>query len=135
LAFVLDASAAAGWLLGDSAERFVKALPDLIAAEDATVPAIWPYEMHNALLAAERRKRVSSADVDRLRRNLAALPISIDWDLVDDDAFHLARRHRLSFYDASYLELAMRLGLALATLDRALARGARAEGVPLVEDG
>lgn len=132
MAFVLDASAAVVWLLGDSNEPLVVALPKLIRAQSAIVPAIWAYEMHNALLVTERAGRASPADVDRLRRDLAAFPIVVDWNRDDDAAFELARRRRLPFYDASYLELALRLGDPLATFDRALARAARAERVVLL---
>ena len=101
----------------------------------AFVPALWPVEVGNVLLTATRRGRISADEWPRIRTNLEALPVEIDpvstsraWGA----ALELAREHRLSGYDATYLELAVRMQLPLATLDRALAASARAEGLDVL---
>ena len=81
---------------------------------------------------AERRKRLSRADVDYAWRRLSLLNIEIDQQSDDEQSLALARRKSLSFYDASYLELAQRTNFPLATRDRALTNAAKAEGVRLI---
>ena len=97
--------------------------------DGAIVPPLWHYEVRNALLAAERRGRVSQNGTTERLDSLKALPIRTDGDTNLQAAFNLAREHGLSFYDALYLELAKRLGTTLATLDRKLAGAALAEGL------
>lgn len=126
---VLDASIAADWLLDDELDpRAADALTGL-RRDGAIVPPLWHYEIRNALLTAERRGRVSPSQTTERLGYLQALPIRTDDATNLQAAFTLAREHRLSFYDALYLELAKRLGSGLATLDAALARAALAEGL------
>ena len=126
---VLDASITADWLLDDEFEpRAADALTRL-RRDGAIVPPLWHYEVRNALLAAERRGRVSQNGTTERLDSLKALPIRTDGDTNLQAAFNLAREHGLSFYDALYLELAKRLGTTLATLDRKLAGAALAEGL------
>ena len=96
----------------------------------AHTPMLWWFEVRNALLVAERRGRLAETAVSRFLGILAGMDITVA--VPDDDAvaFRLVRRHRLSFYDASYLALAVRLGCPLATLDVPLSRAAQAEGLP-----
>ena len=99
------------------------------------MPAIWPLEVANVLLVSERRGRVSRVDVARFAELLLGMPIRVHAapeTFAFEEALPLARDTRLSVYDASYLELAGRLGLPLATLDTALARAARTVGVKLL---
>ena len=132
-ALVLDASVAAAWLFDDEDDARADAALGRITSDGAVVPQFWHLEVRSALLAAERRKRISKDEVEERLRFLLELPIKTDTELDLVAAFALARRRRLSFCDAVYLELALRCGGALATLDAALARAGVAEGLALVE--
>ena len=107
------------------------ALARLRAGNQARVPAVWWFEVRNAFLAAERRGRVTEGDVGELLHGLRRLAISIDRSPDEASLLHLARRHSLTVYDASYLELAQREGLPLATLDKELCKAAPLVGVRL----
>lgn len=136
--FVLDCSVTMAWMFRDEATSATGRLRDALGNDRALVPALWATETANALLVATRRRRVDAEEWPRLRMQLDALPIDVDpismtqaWGPVLD----LAATHDLTAYDATYLELAMRRGLPLATLDRALRAAARAEGcmMPMFE--
>jgi predicted nucleic acid-binding protein len=99
------------------------------------MPAIWPSEMANAFLMAERRKRISSADIAQYLSDLAVLPLRAERALAPDDmaaVIDLARRHSLSTYDACYLDVALRRKLPLATRDTELATAAAGQGIKLL---
>jgi len=133
---VLDASVTLAWALaGEVRSDDARALLERVADEAAVVPALWRLEVGNAMLSAERRNRIKPDRVDAVWRQLNDLPIEIDsetntraWNATAD----LARRHGLTLYDASYLELARRRRLPLATFDGALIRAAAAESVATV---
>lgn len=131
---VLDSSAALAWHFEDERTEEALALLNRVAESGAVAPALWQYEVANGLQVAMRRKRIDAAYRDRALANLAALDVAIDKDS-DTHAWsatvRLAERHDLTVYNAAYLELAQRRRLPLATLDLALARAARAEGVEL----
>ncbi len=124
---VLDASVALAWCFPDESSPGAEKLLDSMAdGSKAIVPAIWPFEVGNALLSAERRKRLSIAQVTAALRNLALLPIAIDsvqTEFVFGDVLAVARHTQLTEYDAAYLKLALRQGLPLATLDRSTSAG------------
>ena len=111
------------WFFPDEATAHTDALLERVRREGAVAPAIWPLEVANVMLFGEKRGRVTASDTDDFIALLGLLPI-----LVDDQApglafatiLPLARRHKLTVYDAAYLELALRLGLPLATLDKEL---------------
>jgi len=127
-AFVLDASVTASWFFEDEKSPGTDALLDLLHREGAVVPAIWQVEFSNILLQAERRGRISVELADESMRLLGELPILNDADTnrrTTADAFSLARQFSLTSYDATYLELANRLNLPLATLDKALIQAAK----------
>jgi predicted nucleic acid-binding protein len=134
--FVLDASVAVAWCFEDETTKFTEGALDLISAgAEALVPSIWPLEISNALLIAERRKRIALAKVTALLFRIAGLPISVrptDSKQAFEQILPMARQQGLSQYDAAYLELAVREGLPLATLDRELQRAAKATGVELL---
>ncbi|MGD0227087.1 MAG: type II toxin-antitoxin system VapC family toxin [Terriglobia bacterium] len=134
---VLDASATLTWCFEDEAMPWTDALlANLRAGDEAIVPLHWPGEVANALLIAVRRGRISHEKANRFLVDLRALPIRLDpesSDAVFDQVFKLAEQYRLTIYDAGYLELAIREGLPLATLDNDLRKAARAAAVPLVE--
>jgi predicted nucleic acid-binding protein len=132
---VLDCSVAAAWCLADEHSEEAAAVLQQLAKTEALVPPLWPLEMANVLLVAERRGRIEAADASRAVELLLSLPITVVRDeprsaLVN--ARLLAREHGLSAYDAAYLSLALRSGAALASTDRELVRAAKAAGVKLV---
>lgn len=136
MSFVLDCSVAVSWCFEDEANGLADRALHMLASQEALVPALWPLEVANVLLVSERRKRLTEADVMRFVELLRELPIVVDESTTSRamrDVIALAREHDLSSYDASYLELAVREGLPLATLDKALAKVARRCGVALVE--
>jgi predicted nucleic acid-binding protein len=131
--FVLDASVAVAWLLDDEEEARADAALGQLETEVCLVPQFWHLEVRNALLAAERRRRIRTHEVDERLRTLAELPVRTDTQPRIGTAFALARTHRLSMYDAMYLELAQRSDAPLATLDKALARAAGTAGLAVTE--
>lgn len=134
MAFVVDASVAATWLLPDEASAVAGAAYGRFPAEEALVPGLWWLEMRNIFLTCERRGRIDTARSDRALALLAGLPIRLDHATDNNTLMTLARKHGLPSYDAAYLELAIRESLPLATLDAPLARAARAEHVQLIGD-
>jgi len=132
VALVLDASVAASWAFADEDHPVAFAARERLRAEPASAPALWWFEVRNALLVSERRGRLSEADTKTFLADLAALSVSIDYAPDETAIYNFARRHRLTFYDAAYLELAGRLNAPLATLDKKLAVAAAAENIPLL---
>jgi len=133
---VLDASIAVAWCFDDEITPLTERILDLLSSGgEAFTPALWPLEVANALLVAERRKRISAARVTALLRRIGALPISveaIESNRAFDQILSLARQQQLTEYDAAYLELALRRNLPLATLDDKLLQTARDMGIPLL---
>ena len=124
---VLDASALAGWLMPD--ENAID-LVALAAHHDAFIaPSLLWAEIRNILIVAERRGRMSREHVDLALETIGELGIVLDTAPSNASVLDLCRRHRLTAYDALYLDLALRENAELATLDTALAQAARAEGV------
>ena len=138
MSFVVDNSVAISWCIEAERTGPLEALLDLVRDNGAVVPQLWPVEALNVLLVAERRGRVDAPTRRRLLSFLRQLPIRID----DETASHvwtttaqLSEQHALTAYDATYLELALRLNLPLATKDKHLAAAARASGVALLPTG
>jgi predicted nucleic acid-binding protein len=132
MAFVLDCSVTMAWVFSDETSAATDSLRESLIDDSAFVPALWPIETANVLLMATRRGRITKSDWQRIREDLQALPVNIDdvaTDRVWGAVLDLADAYRISAYDAMYLELALRLRLPLATLDRALASAAVASGV------
>lgn len=130
--FVLDCSVTMTWFFEDEIDPAARALLDRATDGEAVVPAIWPGEVANAFLSAERKGRMSRAKVNEDADLLARLPIGVDRaGAAPADLIALARRYQLSSYDSSYLELALRLRLPLATRDRRLSTAAGAAKVEL----
>jgi len=132
---VLDASVAVAWCFEDEKTPYTEWLLDVITSgTKAFVPALWPFEVANALLAAERRKRITVAQTTHFLSRLNDLGISMDSQpssRVFEQTISQARKWNLTVYDASYLELALREGLPLATLDSHLKRTAQSAGVSM----
>ncbi|GAA0576373.1 type II toxin-antitoxin system VapC family toxin [Craurococcus roseus] len=131
--FVLDAPTAIAWILEDERHpTATEALASLRAKDQARVPTLWWFEVRNALVANERRGRLGEADTAAFLRDLGRLAIDVDRSPDETALLTLARRHRLTAYDAAYLELARREGLPLASLNGDLRKAAPADGVPLL---
>jgi predicted nucleic acid-binding protein len=131
--FVVDCSVTLAWCFHDEKDPYADAVAAGFPAVQAFVPSLWPLEVANALLMGERRKRSTQADTASWLAFLNSLPISVDDETTTrawGDTLNLARSHNLSAYDAAYLELALRRGLPLATLDNRLKAVAGAVGVP-----
>jgi predicted nucleic acid-binding protein len=133
--FVADASIAAVWAFRDEDHPRADLALARLRTDEALVPALWWFEVRNILVVNERRKRITEGETAAFLRSLARLPITLDRTPEENEILRLARMHRLSVYDAAYLELAQRNRAELATLDADLMRAARAEGVPLIGDG
>lgn len=134
---VLDCSMALAWAIPDEGSRAAdRLLGRLSRGSRLWIPALWWYELANALVAACRRGRMSEADASRLTELYGGLPLFTD-TLLGSAAVSrfraLAERHGLSAYDAAYLDLAQRRGIALATLDKGLAAAGRQAGVRVVQ--
>lgn len=131
--FVLDCSATLPWVFSDEASPDADALLDRLAAgERAWVPALWHLELGNVLLGAKRRGRIDQAGIEAFLSRLTVYDIAVDDQTMErawQKTLDLAIQHGLSTYDAAYLELALRRGLPLATLDRPLVAAARACGM------
>lgn len=133
--FVLDASITACWALWDENHPVAEFARTHLLHEEAVVPALWWFEIRNLLIVNERRGRLLETDSSRFLRELDRLGIVQDQAPEGSRVLDLARTHRLSVYDSSYLELALRKRARLATLDKALALAAEREGVSLVGPG
>ena len=133
-ALVLDASVTLSWAFEDEASEYTEAALEVTSREGALVPALWPLEVANGLLVAERRGRLTEADTVAFLSLLRQLPIEVEPEMPDEvfgEVLALARAYGLSLYDAAYLHAAMRYALPLATRDESLREAARRVGVDL----
>jgi len=135
MSLVLDSSITIAWAYNDETTPQVLGVFDRLIANGAWVPSLWRIEVANVLEMKVRGRRNDAVFRDNALTNLSLLPISIDQE-TDRQAWgatlRLAERHRLTLYDAVYLELALRRGIPLATLDIELRAAAKAEGVGLL---
>jgi predicted nucleic acid-binding protein len=132
--FVLDTSVTLSWFFKDEANEYADAVRDGLSRGRAVVPSLWFLEVANALVIGERRGRSTPAQAATWLGLLGALPIVGDGETGTrawSDTLGLARSQNLTSYDAAYLELAMRRGLPIATLDARLRTAAAAVGMPL----
>src|ERR1035441_2156501 len=134
MAFVLDASITACWAFDDEDHPDASLAFDRMRAEEVVVPSLWWFQVRNILIVNERR-RMTESNTASFLLNLSLLRIRVDRSPDENAVLRLARTHRLSVYDASYLELAQRESLPLATLDADLRRAAAGEGVAPVSSG
>jgi len=133
---VVDNSVVMSWCFEDEGNSYAEGVLESLEYAEAYVPAIWPLEVGNVLLVAERKGRLSQASVVRFLALLGGLPIVVEQETLErmlKEIVWLAREHGLSTYDASYLDLAMRLDLPLATQDTSLIQAARECRVPAFE--
>ena len=135
--FVLDNSVSMRWLLESGKavdQRYAEMVLKSMTDADAVVPNIWHLEATNVLLGAEKRREVNAGEIEGFITQLESLPLHVD-SLTSHQAFSrimaLSRIYKLSSYDGAYLELAIREGLPLATLDKDLRKSAKKAGVDL----
>lgn len=131
--FVLDTSLAMSWCFADEGGSYSEKVLNYFCEASAVVPPLWTYEVANVLLVAERKKRLNSNEANRYLNLLFHLPIEVDDSKPNAfEILRLGRELKLSSYDAAYLELAIRYGCPLATLDQPLKRAAKKIGIPLI---
>ena len=135
MSLVLDSSATLAWVYSDEVTEPIRRVFDLVNDTGAWVPGLWKLEVANILEMGVRRSRHSAAFRNSTLADLALLPIRVDAE-TDRQAWgataRLSEQHRLTIYDAAYLELALRLGLPLASLDSELRVAAQTEGLALL---
>ena len=135
MSVVVDSSVTVAWCFADERTAAVDAVLVQVTESGAVVPSLWRLEVANALQMAVRRKRIDAAFRDASLADLRSLEVDIDPE-TDQQAWtttlHLAERFQLTLCDAAYLELAQRLELPLATLDRELRTAAGALGLTLL---
>lgn len=135
---VIDASITLSWLLPDEVSALAFGVRDeLVSSEYVWVPAHWRLEVCNALCVAERRKRLDAAGVAQAVALVTQLPIQVDphtSERAGVETLSLSREHALSVYDAAYLELALRRGACLASLDGPLRAVTRKLGVSVLPE-
>ena len=134
-AFVLDSSIALCWCFEDEATDTTTQLLEQLRLDTVAVPNLWHVEIANVLTLAERRRRITGAETAQFVALLEELEIDVDeetWTRAFSRILDLARQERLTAYDASYLELAMRLGVPLASKDADLCDAAERLGVSVV---
>ena len=133
--FVLDSSVALAMLLPDEESAAADALASRFSEGGVPVPTIWPLEVRNALLAALRQRRITAVEFEERLEVLALLPVEVE-PPADAAALKrtvaLARRHELSLYDASYIDLAKQRSLPLATLDSRLRKACGAQRIAVL---
>ena len=135
--FIIDNSVVMSWCFKDETNQYADAVLDRLLESTALVPSIWPLEVVNVLLVAERNKRLREADSVRFITLLSQLPIIVEYERtgrIMKDLLALARANNLSSYDAYYLDLSMRKGFPIATLDTQLIEAARKTDVPIFMD-
>lgn len=131
LRLVVDASMTLAWSMPDEDHPLARKAMHYIVTHGAVVPALWLYQIRNGFIVAERRGRISAQETAALLADLQSFEVTHDASPHGHALMALARAHRLTVYDAAYLELAIRLGAQLATLDAALSKAAQAEGARL----
>ena len=134
LGLVVDNSIVMAWFFDDEEDSYARGVLAYLQRGKAVQPSVWPLELGNALVVAERRNRLGREHIDQFVRRLEKLSMNVEFEPAGraiGEILALAREHQLFTYDASYLDLAMRQGLPLATLDKSLRRAAGKCGVPL----
>ena len=134
--FVIDNSVVMAWCFGDEKSAYADDVLGSLASAEAIAPSIWPLETGNVLVVAERRRRLNETDTIRFLALINELPINVIQEppeRMTKEILALAREKQISTYDASYLDLAMRKGLPIATQDSGLRKAAKACKIPIYE--
>jgi predicted nucleic acid-binding protein len=133
-AFVIDASVAAAWSFKDETTDYTNGVLKAVSGPvEAVAPRLWAYEIRNSVLMGLRRKRITRSDARDFLDSIVALRISLIDPLSYDGIFALAEQHGVTFYDAAYLDLAIRQGLPLASLDNELIQAADRSGISIFQ--
>jgi predicted nucleic acid-binding protein len=132
--FVVDNSVVMSWCFKDETNNYADTVLERLTESAAVVPSIWSLEVVNVLLVAERQKRLSESDSIRFLTLLSQLPIVVEYERPEmmKELLASARSNNLSGYEASYLDLAMRKGFPIATLDKMLIEAAIRIDVPIL---
>ncbi len=131
---VVDASVALAWCFPDETSDYADDVLVALKTNVVKVPSIWAIEIANAILVGERSKRIKPVDVLRFEQLIGALNVVENSQTVKENVANvlpLARKFKLTAYDAAYLDLSARLGAPLATLDNVMQKACRAAGVKL----
>lgn len=134
--FVLDCSVTMPWLFKNDPSGYAEKVLKRFQRDEALVPSLWNLEVLNVLLQAQRRGQITEAESERFLHWLGELPVeevTFSRQAIFDRVAGLAREHKLTSYDATYLDLSIQQGVALATLDRDLKKAAQSAGVSLIE--
>ena len=134
--FVVDNSVVMSWCFKDETNKYGDAVLDRLTKSTAIVPPIWPLEVVNVLLVAERRNRLKQVDSVRFITLLSQLPIVVEHEGPGEkmkDLLALGRANNLSSYDAAYLDLSMKKDCPIATLDKKLIEAAKKVNVTILE--
>jgi predicted nucleic acid-binding protein len=131
--FVLDASIAACWAFDDEDHPIAALALERIRADEAIAPSLWWFEVRNTLIVNERGGRLREADTAIFLHELSRFGVAIDREPQEAAILTFARQHRPTVYDASYLELARREAIPLASLDSDLRKAATSLGVALID--
>lgn len=132
--FVIDNSVVMAWCFGNEESGYADGVLESLESMQAIAPSIWPLETGNVLVVAERRKRLNKAAGIRFLALINDLPINVvqeSPERMTKEILALARERHISTYDASYLDLAMRKGVPIATQDSGLKKAAKACEVPI----
>ena len=135
MSFVLDCSVTMAWCFADERTDATEALLEKLVNEGAHAPTLWPLEVTNVLLGAARKSRITVTAATEVALRISQLPVALDHEgtaQVWGETLSIASRYGLTSYDASYLELAVRKRLPIATLDKALRTAAIAHGVIVI---
>lgn len=135
---VIDASVALAWGFPDEASAFADRVLMALEGQTIVVPSLWAIEIANAILVAERRKRIRQPEIRRFVELLGDLTVVMDSQTVTESVGNilpLGREYGLSAYDAAYLDVAMRHGAPLATLDGDLQKVGRKAGIDIFNGG
>jgi len=135
ISFVLDASTAVSWCFEEVQTPYALGVLEFVSeGSEVYVPHIWPLEVTNALVKAFRRQQITRQELFEYAEQLARLRVKVDFEAAErafDQVISLAERYQLTTYDASYLELAQRRGLPIASTDGSLVQAAAAVKVPV----
>jgi predicted nucleic acid-binding protein len=135
MSFVVDTSITLAWCFEEERTQPIMDLLYRLGQQGAHAPLLWPLEALNGLLMAQRRRRIHAQQREELAEFLRVLPVALDSETTEHawtTTAQLADRHRLTAYDAAYLELALRRKLPLATLDHELIKAAKALGTTVL---
>lgn len=134
---VLDASVVLSWCFEDENSPYGEGILDLLSqGTEAVVPAVWPLEIINALLSALRKNRITQAQATAFLNRISGFSITIEESVLSrtfETVFLQAHASKVTSYDGSYLELALRRRLPIATLDEPLKNAAQSLGIAIAK--